>query len=76
LNVHNFEAVLALGLKPGIAILQSLYYTCCKFCAPLTSSLDVVIAHVTCSLKSAVLCLTILMQFLWSTYLVYVWGQS
>ena len=36
----------ATGLKPGIAILQSLnYYTCCKFHAPPTSGLGVAVGH-------------------------------
>jgi len=34
LITHKFKAVIATGLKPGIAILQSLQYTRCKFCTP------------------------------------------
>ena len=44
---HNFKAVIATGLKLGIAIFQSLHYTCCKFCVPPTSALGVAIASVT-----------------------------
>ena len=31
LIAHNFKVVIARGLKPGVAILQSLQYTRCKF---------------------------------------------
>jgi len=31
LVAHNFRAIIATGLKPGIAILKSLYYSHCKF---------------------------------------------
>ena len=41
LIVRNFKAVIATGLKPGIAILQSLNYTRCKFRTPPTSGLGV-----------------------------------
>jgi len=57
LITHNFKAVIATGLKPGTAILQSLHYTCCKFRALSASDLGAAIASVTCSGKSALLCL-------------------
>ena len=52
-------AVIAMGLKPGIAILQSLAYICCKFRAPPTSGLGMAIMSVPYGQKSAVLCLTL-----------------
>ena len=55
LIAHNFKAIIAIDLKPGIAILQSLHYTRCKFRAPPTSGLGVAIASVTRGRKSAVL---------------------
>jgi len=57
LITHNFKAVIATGLKPGTAILQSLHYTCCKFRALSASDLGAAIASVTCSGKSVLLCL-------------------
>jgi len=59
LIAHNFKAVIATDLKPGITILQSLHYTRCKFRAPPTSGLGMAIASITRSRKSAVLCLTL-----------------
>ena len=46
LIAHNFKAVIATGLKPGTAILQSLHYTCYKFRTPPTPGLGVVITIV------------------------------
>ena len=57
LIAHNFKAVIATDLKPGIAILQSLHYTRRKFRAPPTSGLGVAIASIARGRKSAVLCL-------------------
>jgi len=36
---HNFKAIITTGLKSGIAILQSLHYTRCKFRTLSTSGL-------------------------------------
>ena len=47
LIAHNFKAVIATDLKPGITILQSLYYTRCKFHTPPTSGLGVAITSIT-----------------------------
>jgi len=43
LFAHNFKIVIATGLKPGVAILQSLQYTRYKFRTPPTSGLVVAI---------------------------------
>ena len=52
LIVHNFKAVIATELKPGITILQSLHYTRCNFRAPPTSGLGVAITSITHGRKS------------------------
>ena len=57
LITHNFKAIIAMDLKPGITILQSLHCTRCKFCAPPTSGLDMAIASIIRCQKSAILCL-------------------
>ena len=57
LIAHNCKAVIAMGFKPGITILQSLHYICFKFRAPPTSGLGVEIVSITRGQKSAVLCL-------------------
>jgi len=57
--MHNFKAVIATDLKPGLTILQSLHYTRCKFRVPPTSGLGVAIASITRGQKSAVLCLAL-----------------
>jgi len=44
LVVHNFKAVIATGLKPGIAIRRSLHYAHCKFHTMPTSGWGVAIA--------------------------------
>jgi len=62
LITHNFKAVIATDLKPGITILQSLHYTCCKFCALPTSGLGVVIASITRGQKSAILCFPLVLH--------------
>ena len=49
LIAHNFKIIVATGLKPGMAILQSLHCTCCKFCAPSTSNMAMAVASITCS---------------------------
>ena len=59
LIANNFKAVIATGLKLGIAILQSLLYTRWKFRVPPTSGMGVAIADVARGRKSAVLCLTL-----------------
>ena len=59
LITHNFKTVTVMDLKPGIAILQSLHYTRCKFHVLSTSGLGVAIANATCDKKSAILCLTL-----------------
>ena len=57
LIVHNFKAVIAMDLKPGITILQSLCCTCYKLRALPSSGLGLAIASITSGRKSAVLCL-------------------
>jgi len=57
--VHNVKAVIATGLKPDIAILQSLNYTRCNFRTLPTSGLGVAIVSVPHGQKSAVLSPTI-----------------
>jgi len=53
--MRHFKAVRAKSLKPGIAILQSLNHTRCKFRAPPTSGLGMAIVSVTCIQKSGIL---------------------
>ena len=56
---HNFEAVIATVLKPGIVILWSLLCTRWNFLPPPTSCMGVAIASITHGQKSAVLCLAL-----------------
>ena len=54
LIVHDVKAVIATGLKPDIAIVQSLNYTRCNFCTLPTSGLGVAIVSVPHGQKLAV----------------------
>ena len=58
LIVHNFKAVVAAGLKPGMAILQLLQYTR-KFRIPPTSDICMPTISVAYGLKLVILCLTL-----------------
>ena len=49
IGVHNFKTAIATGLKPGVNIHQSLYYTHYEFSAVLTSSMGVAIKSVACT---------------------------